>query len=291
VSAASGIDLALTAPDGLKLHLVDFAVDRPRGVVVMLHGLCEHARRHVLTALALNGAGWAVLAPDLRGHGQSEGPRGGMAQDDSLLRDLASLLDLAAERYPGLPRVVLGHSTGGAVAARFAAELSLSVAQQAAWSRPMDGLMLSSPALQTSIGMVQKALLTTMGKLMQDVGLPVMFKPEWFSSDPAVIREFEQDPLTHKQITPRLAAFIDQQGRVSLSHASTWTVPTLLLYTPQDRLVSTPACATLAARLPAHLCRTQTFPDLAHDMLREPGRARVHAAMSHWLGDTFPTAP
>ncbi len=281
MSTADGIDLALTAPDGLRLHLVDFAVARPRGVVVMLHGLCEHARRHVLTALALNGAGWAVLAPDLRGHGQSEGPRGGIPNDDALLQDLATVLDLTAERNPGLPRVLLGHSTGGAVAARFAAELSRS--PQADWRRPLDGLILSSPALQTSIGMVQKALLTTMGRLMQDVALPVMFKPEWFSSDPAVIREFEQDPLTHKQITPRLAAFIDQQGRVSLGQAGAWTVPTLLLYTPQDRLVSTAACEQLATHLPAHLSRTQTFPDLAHDMLREPGRAQVHAAMCDWL--------
>lgn len=289
MNADSEIDLTLTALDGLALHLVEFAVSQPKGLVVMLHGLCEHARRHTITAQALNRAGWAVLAPDLRGHGLSEGQRGGLADDEAFLKDLALVLDLAAQRHPNLPLVVLGHSTGGAVAARFAAELSLP--QRAAWHRRMDGLILSSPALQASIGMVQKALLTTMGKLMQDVALPVMFKPEWFSSDPAVIHEFEQDPLTHRQITPRLAHFIDQQGRVSLKQAHAWTLPTLLLYTPRDRLISTQACDTLASRLPAHLGSNQAFPDLAHDMLREPGRAQVHAAMCRWLDRHFPARP
>lgn len=284
VITQAGEDLTLSARDGLKLHIVHRPVKDERGVVVMLHGLSEHARRHTQAADSLNRAGWSVVSPDMRGHGLSEGTRGGgMKQDDDLLHDLAAVMDLSATLHPGRPRVLFGHSSGGAVAARFAAELALPPSEQAAWARTIDGLVLSSPALEPTIGLLQKALLTTMGRLMQDVPMPVVFKPEWVSSDPEVIREFDEDTLVHKKVTSRLATFIVQQGRVTMARAAQWPCPTLLLYTPADRLISPRACEAFAARVPKKLITTKTFPALAHDLLREPGREQVYQTIHRWL--------
>jgi alpha-beta hydrolase superfamily lysophospholipase len=290
VSTQPGTDLTLQARDGLKLHIVHWPVNKPHGVVVLLHGLSEHARRHTMAAEQLNLAGWSVLSPDLRGHGLSDGPRGGLAQDDDLLHDLAAVMDLAERLHPGLRRVVFGHSTGGAIAARFVSALAEPL-EEPVWARRVDGLILSSPALEASMGLLQKALLTTMGKLIQDVPLPVVFKPEWLSSDPAVIREFDQDRLAHKKVTPRLASFIVQQGRITMARAHQWACPTLLLYTPGDRLISPQACEAFAARLPKPLITVKAFPSLAHDLLREPGRAQVYRAVREWLPQSFPAAP
>ncbi len=293
MSTLGSTDLTLTAHDGLTLHVAQWAALRPRGVVVLLHGLCEHGRRHTPTALALQAADWTVWAPDLRGHGESGGQRGGLTRDDDFLLDLATVVDAVRAACPHLSLVVMGHSTGGAIAARFAAEQAdaLTVGTRAPWARSFDGLVLSSPAVQASLGMIQKALLTTMGRLMQDVAMPVMFKAEWFSSDARVIDEFERDPLTQKQVTPRLARFIDEQGRITLQRAPQWRVPTLLLYTPQDRLIAPQACEALAARVPATLMTAQTFPELAHDMLREPGQASVQVAITTWLDARWPHDP
>jgi methionine biosynthesis protein MetW len=88
---------------------------------VIVHGLGEHAGRyaHVLAHLAAHG--WASLAYDQRGHGRSPGPRGGVPQADSLLADLGAVLAHARATLPG-PLVLLGHSLGGLLAARFVAE-------------------------------------------------------------------------------------------------------------------------------------------------------------------------
>jgi len=287
VSDHQGTDLALTARDGLQLHVVHWPVTPARGVIVFLHGLSEHARRHQQVVTHLNRAGWSVLAPDLRGHGLSGGTRGGIQQDDDPLHDLAAVMDLAARLHPTGPRVLMGHSMGGAISARFAAALA-EPSEAAVWSRPLDALVLSAPALEPSMGMVQKALLSTMGRLMQDVPMPIVFKPEWGSSDPEVVSEFLADPLAHKKVTPRLAAFMSQQGRISLSRAAQWTRPTLLLHTPADRLVSPTACETFAARLPAGLGRIQRFPTLAHDMLRDRGKEQVYQAITQWLDEVLP---
>ena len=48
----------------------------PRAVVALVHGLGEHSGRYEHVAARFTGAGLAVRAIDLRGHGRSPGPRG-----------------------------------------------------------------------------------------------------------------------------------------------------------------------------------------------------------------------
>lgn len=276
----------LTARDGVTLHLSHWPAAAPRGVVVLLHGLTEHAQRYSDVARFLNDLDWAVVAPDLRGHGRSGGPRGGLNQDDDLLFDLAQVLDAADACYPAQPRVLLGNSMGGALAARFAAAQALP-REAVPWARAVDGLILSSPALQPTMSLIQRALLSTMGRLIQDLPVPVAFKPEWVSSNPAVIEAFNTDPLIHRQITPRVALFMAGQGPLVQRRAPAWTTPTLMLYTPDDRLVMPQGCTRFMAELPDGLGRTCAFPGLLHDLFHEPDAARVLQALQQWLLDTF----
>lgn len=294
--SVSGLDCAsmlfphlpsqVRARDGLALHLLHWPMASPKGVVVLLHGLSEHGQRFKETAQRINEAGWAVVAPDLRGHGLSEGPRGAMSQDDDYLHDLASVLDTVAAAYPGVKLVLMGHSMGGALAARFAAAQALP-REDVPWARALDVLVLSTPTLQATMSLIQRALLSTMGRLIQDVAVPVAFKPEWCNSDPAVIAEFNADPLAHKKITPRVALFLAGQGPTVMRRAPAWTVPTLMLYTPHDKLVVPQACVRFMQAMPPDLATMHAFPGLLHDMLREPGRDRVHTALQQWLTTTF----
>lgn len=277
----------LQAPDGQTLHLHHWRATSPCGVVVMLHGLSEHALMHAPTAQYLQASGWNVLAADLRGHGLSQGARGAIQHNDDFLHDLAAVLDLSRQLYPNMPLVLLGHSMGGSIAARFAAARAHPM-ELTAWSRPLDGLILSSPSLLPTIGMVQKALLSAMGRLIQDIALPVVFKPEWVSTDPIAVEDYNKDPLVHRRITPRVAAVLDQYGQFVLARAARWTVPTLMLYTQQDRLVEPRACEQFAAALPPGLSTIQAFQGMAHNILREQGSESVYHAMQQWLSKVFP---
>lgn len=278
---------SIQARDGLTLHLSHWSVTTPKGVVVFLHGLTEHGQRYEELGQRLNALGWTVVAPDMRGHGLSGGPRGGMTRDDDFLHDLANVIDVVRRTYTEGPLVLFGHSTGGALATRFASAQALP-REDVAWARPLDGLILSVPALQPTMSLLQKALLSTMGRLIQDVAVPVAFKPEWSSSDPAVIAEFNNDPLTHTKITPRVALFLAGLAPVVMRRAPSWTVQTLMLYTPDDKLVVPQGCERFMAAMPADLATTRAFPGLLHDMLREPDRARVHHAVAQWLTAHFP---
>ena len=226
----------IATDDRLWLHLRRWPTQRrPRGVIVLVHGLGEHLGRYVILAQFLNQLGWHVMGCDQRGHGVSEGKRGLIARADNLLADLAPVIDQAREEYPG-PLMLLGHSMGGTVAARFVAEAQEKV--PALWCRRVDGLVLSSPALDPGMGVMQKLLLATLGRMAPALSLSNGLKAGWISRERAVWRAYERDRLVHDRISPRLAHFIVDAGRHVQARAARWTVPTLLLWAGADRCVA-----------------------------------------------------
>ncbi|HEV2641620.1 MAG TPA: alpha/beta fold hydrolase, partial [Candidatus Elarobacter sp.] len=96
-----------------------------KAAVVVAHGMAEHAARYGRFADALAAAGYAVYAPDHRGHGRTAGgdENLGWAGADgwnAMLRDLDRLSALVRELHPGTPLVLFGHSMGSVLAQRFA---------------------------------------------------------------------------------------------------------------------------------------------------------------------------
>ncbi len=273
---------SLTAFDGTSLHLTGWPGPRPaRGTVLLVHGLGEHAGRYAWLAGQLNAVGLDVAAFDHRGHGRSGGPRGGLPADDALLRDLSQVVDHVRQACPGA-LVMLGHSMGGLIAARFVAE-SLSAAP-AAWSRPVDALVLSSPALALGLSSVQRFLLKVGMALRPDGAQGNGLKPEWVSRDAAVVKAYLDDPLVHDRITPRLVQFILLGGERVRALAPRWSTPTLLLWAGADRCVVPAGSAEFAAAAPRPILQARCFGALFHEIFNEPEKGDVVSELRRWLG-------
>lgn len=269
----------LRASDGTEIHLRRWpAAGAARGTVLIVHGLGEHIGRHADLAALLNGQGWNVAGYDHRGHGRSGGARGVIPAPDSLLADLALVID--AVRGAGA-FLLLGHSMGGLVAARFAAE-ALS-ASPASWSRPLDGLVLSSPALAPGMNAAQKLLLAVLAPLAPNLAIANGIKPGWISRDPAVVAAYVADPLVHDRIAARLVRFIVDGGVLVRSLAARWRVPTLLMWAGADLSIAPAGCAEFAAAAPPAVVTAQAFPGLYHEIFNEPERAEVLAHLTRWL--------
>jgi len=269
-----------TTDDGLQLHLQHWPTSAPvRGQVLLCHGLGEHILRYAHVAAALNAAGWDVHGWDHRGHGRSQGKKGDIPDPDALLRDTARVID--AVRKPESRFVLLGHSMGGLIAARFAAEALAS--QPAAWSRPLDGLVLSSPALDPGLSGFQKALLAVASTLAPGLAVSNGLKPEWISRDPAVVKAYATDPLVHDRITARLTRFIVDAGAFSIAAAPRWQLTTLLMWAGADRCVSPRGSEAFAAAAPANVVATKPWDGFAHEIFNEPEKAQVLATLTEWL--------
>ena len=279
----------LAASDGLLLHLHHWP--RPagplRGSVLIVHGLGEHGGRYGHVAAHLAACGWAVIGYDQRGHGRSGGPRGGLPAADSLLADLGRMVNHARNAAAG-PLVLLGHSMGGLLVARYGAEALAP--RPAPWWQPVDALVLSSPALDPGMSAAQKLLLAVAAPLAPNLALGNGLDPAWLCSDPAVVKAYLADPLTHDRITPRLARFIVDGGALLRRLAPRWATPTLLLYAGADRCVAPRGSAAFAAAAPPAVLQAQRYDGFAHELFNEPGQARVLADLTTWLNTRFSAA-
>jgi len=98
----------------LRLHYVDWGnADKP--AMVLVHGGRDHARNWDWVALDLR-RDYHVIAPDLRGHGDSQWAIGGSYALADYTLDLAQLL----EALQLDPVILIGHSLGGSVALQYA---------------------------------------------------------------------------------------------------------------------------------------------------------------------------
>ncbi len=269
------------ASDGDNVVIQDWplAPDVPlRGVVIVVHGLGEHAGRYDHVAKALNAWGFAVRGYDQFGHGESGGARGGLPTDTRLLDDLADIVDSTRARMrKKTPLIVLGHSMGGLVAARF---VSLAM-------RPVDGLILSSPALDAGMSRFQQLLVSILPKVMPNFRAGNGVKPQFISHDPAVVAVYRNDPLVHDRISARLARFIAEAGPQTLALAPQWSVPTLLLYAGDDRLVNPAGSRAFAATAPPQAVTARCFDNLYHEIFNELDAAPVFAELKRWLDMRF----
>lgn len=278
----------ISTPDGLRLHAYDWPpIDgAARGTIVLVHGLGEHLGRYNHVAARLNAQRWRVVGCDLRGHGRSQGARGDAPSRDALLADLAPVVDAARALAPaGAPLVLLGHSLGGLIAARFVVAALASPAP--AWSRAVDGLVLSSPALDPGLKPAQRALLAVARRLMPHLAVGNGLDANWVSHDVRVVAAYQSDPLVHDRVTATVARFAAEAGAEAIAHAPRWRVPTLLMWAGADRCVAPAGSAAFAAAAPKSVLEAQAWPGLAHELFNEPERERVLDRLLDWLDARF----
>ncbi len=280
MTAESSLSI-LTAVDGSNVIVQDWPLGpgmRPRGIVILVHGLGEHAGRYDHVARQLNAWGFAVRGYDQCGHGESSGARGSLPSDTRLLDDLADLVDSTRARSAkGTPLILIGHSMGGLVVGRF---VSLGM-------RKVDGLVMSSPALDAGMNAFQKLLVSFLPKIAPDLRVGNGVKPQFISHDPAVVAAYKADPLVHDRISARLARFIAEAGPQTLALAPQWTVPTLLMYAGDDRLINPEGSRAFGAMAPKDVVTTQCFENLYHEIFNEQDATPVFAALKTWLDRRF----
>ncbi|WP_232787459.1 alpha/beta fold hydrolase [Spongiibacter nanhainus] len=99
----------------LRLHYVDWG-NHGAPPLILLHGGQDHCRNWDWVARELR-HDWHVIAPDLRGHGDSAWSRDGYYSFDAYLCDLHQLID----QKNLAPATVVAHSMGGNIALRYTA--------------------------------------------------------------------------------------------------------------------------------------------------------------------------
>ncbi len=172
--------------------------DAAKGVVVIAHGVSEHSDRYAHVARRLNGAGYDAFALDHRGHGRSEGGRR-EHRPHRLRRRRHRNADRDRARAE-LRRRSCSCSATAWVAPSRSSSRSIMRSSSMAWCCRRRRRRWRPPAASSSsAGRVLSVVAPGLGVFPVD--------PTSVSRDPAVVSDYESDPLNyHRKLPARTVA-------------------------------------------------------------------------------------
>lgn len=264
-----------SARDGLRLFYRRWRVPEAQGCLAVVHGFGEHSGRYDSLAADLNRAGWSVATVDYRGHGQSGGRRAHVDRFDEYLNDVTDFLDeMARDGLPDLP-VLLGHSQGGLIAARFA-ELSGERVAALILSSPFLGLAMKVPAPKIWLGRIASRYLPT-------VSMPTGLDPAWLSHDPSIVEAYAADPLVSHHATARWFTEVTRAQDETCTDAGRLKLPLLVMQAGQDRIVSAEVSQDFFGAVGSANKHFEMYPEMFHEIFNEVDRGRVISDLTGWL--------
>ena len=252
-----------------------WSVPDPDGVVVLVHGAHEHGGRYAHVAERLGAAGYASYAPDHPGHGRSPGRRGDIRSLDAAVEGVAQTARAAADRHPGVPLFVYGHSLGGLVALHY---LTGEPHERVA------GGVVSAPALDASTANpAQRVLAPVLSRLVPDLGV-LQLDAETVSRDPEVVAAYRTDPLNHTgKMVARTGTEIMRGAAAMPARLRGLRLPLLVLHGGADRLMPPSASEVVRAHAGSPDLTVRIWDGLYHEPHNEPEKEQVLDDVVAWL--------
>ena len=274
-------DGTLTLPSGskaagAKLHLQKWLPDEPpKAIILLVHGYAEHAGRYRYFAEHCVAKGYAVLAIDHWGHGQSDGTPG-YVPDFSVFHDgVDQLLVCAKEEFPNLPVMLVGHSMGGLISATYL------LSNQSKFL----ACVLSGPAIKAAEepSAFLKAVSGFLSRFFPKAGV-LELDPNGVSRDPQVVADYLADPLVYNgKMGARLAAEMLNNMTDIQQNAGKISLPILLLHGQKDSLADAEGSKYLDAHISSPDKTLIIYPELFHEIFNEPEKDAVLTDMTDWL--------
>lgn len=215
------------------------------------------------------GHGYRVVAPSLRGHGASPGTlRGARIKD--YVADVAEV----AESLP-VPPVVIGHSMGGFVIQHYLTQHTATGAILLASIRPSGVLRVTGRIARRHP--VQFAKVNVQRRLGPLVSSPALARELFFS---AGMSEGEVVSYHRRLQDESYRAFLDMLALDLVDTQRVNRVPLLVIGAERDAIVTSRETHSIAKLYGAE---ARIFPNLAHDLMLEPGWRAVADRMQSWL--------
>jgi len=229
-----------------------------RHIVILAHGYGEHLGRYEYVAQFLVQRGAVVAGPDHVGHGRSGGDRVAVTDYDLVVDDLHAVVERLKERHPDLPVVLIGHSMGGMIAARYA-QLHPD---------ELVGLVLSGPVLGTWSSVTDILALEEIPDDPLDVST--------LSRDPRVGEIYAADELVwHGPFKRQTLQALDSALRTINAGSKLGDLPTLWLHGEDDQLVPLNETRAGIDTLAFTDLEEVIYPQARHEVFNETNKDEV----------------
>lgn len=291
-------ELSLPASsDSLQLSVLTVAPSdgEYKGVVQLVHGMCEHKERYIPFMRFLAENGYAVIIHDHRGHGASV-----HSQEDlgyfyeggyrAMIEDVRLVGGLARELYPDRPLYLFGHSMGSMAVRAYCKR----------YDDEIDGLIVcGSPSYNPASG-IGRNLAQCAGRRHGDHYRPKKiqqmafgsfskrFKDEpsanaWICSDPEVVAAYDANPLCNYQFTAN--GFVNLFGLMQDAYAKKgWRMaqpdlPIVFISGSEDPCLGNERKFNAAVKRMQQAgysdVKSKLYPGMRHEILNEVDKAMV----------------
>jgi acylglycerol lipase len=242
--------------------------------MAMVHGTPGHGGMMHNYGEGLAPRGFAVYALDLRGHGESDGPRGYINSWSEFRADLGALLKMIRHRNAGPPLFVMGHSMGAVVVLDYVLRTPGGIA----------GVIVTAAALgKLSIPSYQFTMARMLSRLAPRYGMPLDNDHSHSMRDPEMMAVYQADSLRFQKGTVRLAVeFMDAVDWVN-THAGDLRLPLLMLHGGADILASPEGSRSFFEKVPGSNKEYKEYPGALHELYNDFGWQEVVADVGRWL--------
>ena len=243
----------------------------PARIVLVVHGYAEHGGRYAHVAEALTTRGSVVYAEDHIGHGRSDGERALITDFEHVVEDLHTLAGIARAEHPGLPLLLVGHSMGGLLSARFAQR----------WPDEVAGVGFCGAVIGDW---------TWARDVLAEPELPhVDYDPLAISRDPAAGAAYAGDPLVYHGQYKRglLEAEVVALDRYARDN-DRLTMPVALFHGTSDPFVPYERSLQAVRDMPTDDVAIHIYEDGRHEVLNDSNRDEVIGHLADWLDEVAP---
>ena len=245
----------------------------PRASLLLVHGLGEHSGRYRPLAEVLATRGVSVFTFDLRGHGQSGGPRGDVSAFPRFLEDLLVMEEVMNGEVPPCPRFLLGHSLGGLIALNRLRTLGEGYA----------GAVLSAPWLAVAQPGWLRRLARILGWLFPRIPMKAGLGSGRLTRDPEMAEAWMNDPLIHSRVTGGLFRETERVQRKLLASGLSPIIPLLFLVPTADQVVDSRVTLDFARGIVGEGVRIEILQGRLHEPFNDLGRDEVFVVVADWL--------
>jgi acylglycerol lipase len=263
----------IKSSDGINLFTKNYLIENAKANILIVHGLHEHCLRYTHVAEALNTIGFNAYTFDLRGHGQSEGPKVNIKSVDEYRGDLENVYRNIPKN---IPFFVLGHSMGGLIVADF-----LLFNER----NDIKGVILSGPALEVGedISPILIKLANFIGGIAPNLGTqkvnPNLLTRDEFEKEKAI-----NDKLIYQGGTKAgLAKVLLNRIIETKSKFKSFDYPVLIMHGGADKITNIKGSKALFAQAKSADKTFKEWEGAYHEIFNETNNQEVIEYMLDWL--------
>ncbi|MBN9388493.1 MAG: alpha/beta fold hydrolase [Chloroflexi bacterium] len=270
----------LTNSHGQNLHLHGwFGATRPDKIMVVIHGMGGHGGYYGDSlAPYLPPTGIALYAPDLRGHGLSEGRRGDIETFNHFQDDVATVIRWVRDRHPDLPLFLLGESMGTPIAITYAAGAPAD-------AQP-DFLALVACVVAPTVKPRLDEIFRTLYYLARDrrrTVIPITGREEEGIRDLEFIKVLKADELFNRKVSVRFLSNMSLHMQRASRLYLRLRLPVFMAQGGRDFTVRHPQTKAFFARIASTDKELHYFPEAYHALLNDPEAPQVRERLLDWM--------